>query len=118
MVEIYNVDVIGMSGLFVKLTVVMKENLFELNVWGLGMKWLVLFGGVVFICIFVEDDLVLLFDGEVCYVCDVFEGLVLMELFVVIVCGVDVVFVGLFFFKKCIYVCIIFEVTESEDMFV
>ncbi|MFN9980728.1 MAG: B12-binding domain-containing protein, partial [bacterium] len=34
-----NVDVIGMSGLLVKSTVIMKENLQELDSRGLGKKW-------------------------------------------------------------------------------
>ena len=39
-----NADVIGMSGLLVKSTVVMKENLEELQNRGLGTKWPVILG--------------------------------------------------------------------------
>ncbi|MEQ7737817.1 cobalamin-dependent protein, partial [Escherichia coli] len=43
--EEHNADVIGMSGLLVKSTVVMKENLAELQTRGLAKKWPVILGG-------------------------------------------------------------------------
>src|SRR5439155_23833391 len=43
--EEHKADVIGMSGLLVKSTVVMKENLEELNQRGLAKRWPVLLGG-------------------------------------------------------------------------
>src|SRR5712664_2365996 len=41
----HRADVIGMSGLLVKSTVVMKENLEEMNARGVGARWPVLLGG-------------------------------------------------------------------------
>lgn len=49
---------VGMLGLLVKLIVVMKENFEEMNIWGVVEKFLVLFGGVVLMCSYVENDLV------------------------------------------------------------
>ena len=43
--ESHNADVIGMSGLLVKSTVVMKKNLLELESRGLAGKWPILLGG-------------------------------------------------------------------------
>ncbi len=72
-------DVIGMSGLLVKSTVVMRENLEELNSRGLAARWPVLLGGAALNRSYVEDDLAGMFDGEVRYARDAFEGLRLME---------------------------------------
>lgn len=72
-------DVIGMSGLLVKSTVVMKENLEELNSRGLAPKWPVMLGGAALTRAYVEQDLADLFDGEVRYARDAFEGLRLMD---------------------------------------
>ncbi len=72
-------DVIGMSGLLVKSTVVMKENLEELNQRGLAARWPVLLGGAALTRAYVEQDLGQLFDGEVRYARDAFEGLRLMD---------------------------------------
>jgi 5-methyltetrahydrofolate--homocysteine methyltransferase len=72
-------DVIGMSGLLVKSTVVMKENLEELNQRGLAEKWPVLLGGAALTRAYVEQDLGELFKGEVRYARDAFEGLRLMD---------------------------------------
>ncbi|MFM8329539.1 MAG: B12-binding domain-containing protein, partial [Actinomycetales bacterium] len=60
-----NVDVIGMSGLLVKSTVIMKENLEELTSRGLAKKWPVLLGGAALTRSFVEDDLASVFPGTV-----------------------------------------------------
>ena len=87
--EEHNADVIGMSGLLVKSTVVMKENLLELNARGLGTKWPILLGGAALTRTFVEDDLASIFDGEVRYARDAFEGLALMEPLVAIARGSD-----------------------------
>src|SRR5215470_6482245 len=43
--EEHDADVIGMSGLLVKSTVVMKENLEEINQRGLSARWPVILGG-------------------------------------------------------------------------
>ncbi|MGH3379267.1 MAG: dihydropteroate synthase, partial [Actinoallomurus sp.] len=56
-------DVIGMSGLLVKSTVIMKENLEELNSRGLAEKWPVLLGGAALTRAYVEQDLAGLFGG-------------------------------------------------------
>jgi 5-methyltetrahydrofolate--homocysteine methyltransferase len=72
-------DVIGMSGLLVKSTVVMRDNLAELNSRGLAGRWPVLLGGAALTRAYVEQDLAALFDGEVRYARDAFEGLRLMD---------------------------------------
>ncbi len=73
------VDVIGMSGLLVKSTVIMRENLEELTARGLADKWPVLLGGAALTRSYVEDDLAKMFPGTVRYARDAFEGLSLME---------------------------------------
>jgi 5-methyltetrahydrofolate--homocysteine methyltransferase len=74
-----NVDVIGMSGLLVKSTVIMKENLEELTSRGLAEKWPIILGGAALTRSFVEQDLAGQFDGTVRYAKDAFEGLSLMD---------------------------------------
>jgi 5-methyltetrahydrofolate--homocysteine methyltransferase len=77
-------DVIGMSGLLVKSTVVMRDNLAELNSRGLARTWPVLLGGAALTRAYVEQDLAGLFDGEVRYARDAFEGLRLMDAFMAV----------------------------------
>jgi len=77
--EEHNADVIGMSGLLVKSTVVMRDNLAELNDRGLAGRWPVLLGGAALTRAYVEQDLAELFAGEVRYARDAFEGLRLMD---------------------------------------
>src|SRR6516225_996387 len=77
-------DVIGMSGLLVKSTVVMRDNLAELNSRGLAGRWPVLLGGAALTRAYVEQDLASLFDGEVRYARDAFEGLRLMDAFMAV----------------------------------
>jgi 5-methyltetrahydrofolate--homocysteine methyltransferase len=72
-------DVIGMSGLLVKSTVVMRDNLAELNSRHLAGRWPVLLGGAALTRAYVEQDLAGLFDGQVRYARDAFEGLALMD---------------------------------------
>ena len=72
-------DVIGMSGLLVKSTVVMRDNLAELNSRGLAGRWPVLLGGAALTRAYVEQDLAAVFEGEVRYARDAFEGLRLMN---------------------------------------
>jgi 5-methyltetrahydrofolate--homocysteine methyltransferase len=72
-------DVIGMSGLLVKSTVVMRDNLAELNSRGMAKRWPVLLGGAALTRAYVEQDLAALFEGEVRYARDAFEGLRLMD---------------------------------------
>ena len=72
-------DVIGMSGLLVKSTVVMRDNLAELNSRGMAARWPVMLGGAALTRAYVEQDLAALFDGQVRYARDAFEGLRLMD---------------------------------------
>ena len=72
-------DVIGMSGLLVKSTVVMRDNLAELDSRGLAGRWPVLLGGAALTRAYVEQDLAGLFGGQVRYARDAFEGLRLMD---------------------------------------
>jgi len=74
-----NVDAIGMSGLLVKSTVIMKENLEEITLRGLDQKWPIVLGGAALTRAFVEQDLAEIFPGEVRYARDAFEGLRLMD---------------------------------------
>lgn len=74
-----NVDVIGMSGLLVKSTVIMKENLEELTARGLAERWPVILGGAALTRTYVENDLAGSFAGTVRYARDAFEGLSLMD---------------------------------------
>ncbi len=75
----HDADAIGMSGLLVKSTLVMKDNLLELNRLGLSEQFPVLLGGAALTRTFVEHDLNDIFDGEVRYAKDAFEGLALMD---------------------------------------
>jgi 5-methyltetrahydrofolate--homocysteine methyltransferase len=72
-------DVVGMSGLLVKSTVVMKENLQEMNTRGVAEKFPVLLGGAALTRSYVENDLTEIYQGEVHYARDAFEGLKLMD---------------------------------------
>jgi 5-methyltetrahydrofolate--homocysteine methyltransferase len=72
-------DVIGMSGLLVKSTLVMKENLQEINLRGVAAQYPVLLGGAALTRSFVEEDLAEVYDGTVRYARDAFEGLRLMD---------------------------------------
>jgi 5-methyltetrahydrofolate--homocysteine methyltransferase len=74
-----NVDAVGMSGLLVKSTVIMKENLQEITARGLDQKWPIVLGGAALTRAFVEEDLSSIFPGEVRYARDAFEGLRLMD---------------------------------------
>jgi 5-methyltetrahydrofolate--homocysteine methyltransferase len=67
-------DAIGMSGLLVKSTLIMRENLEEMNAEGLsGMP--VILGGAALTRSYVERDLREVYDGRVFYGKDAFEGL-------------------------------------------
>lgn len=72
-------DAIGMSGLLVKSTVIMKENLAEMATRGVAERWPVLLGGAALTRAYVEDDLRSMFPGQVHYARDAFEGLSLMD---------------------------------------
>lgn len=77
--EEHRADVIGMSGLLVKSTVIMKENLEELNQRGLSADYPVILGGAALTRAYVEQDLYEIYEGEVRYARDAFEGLRLMD---------------------------------------
>ena len=86
--ESNDVDVIGMSGLLVKSTVVMRENLQELVARDLDQKWPIILGGAALTRTFVEQDLAEEFPGTVRYARDAFEGLRLMDTMMAIKKGV------------------------------
>ncbi len=87
--EEHRADVVGMSGLLVKSTVVMKENLEEMNSRGIADRYPVLLGGAALTRAYVEQDLADLYRGEVRYARDAFEGLRLMDAFMAVKRGVD-----------------------------
>src|SRR3984957_2973287 len=69
---------IGMSGLLVKSTVVMRENLEEMSRMGLDVP--VMLGGAALTRRYVEDDCVTAYEsGRVAYARDAFDGLALMD---------------------------------------
>jgi 5-methyltetrahydrofolate--homocysteine methyltransferase len=81
--EAESADAIGLSGLLVKSTVIMRDNLEEMNRRGLAERYPVLLGGAALTRSYVEEDLRELYEGTVFYCRDAFEGLktldVLME---------------------------------------
>ena len=77
--EEHQADAIGMSGLLVKSTVVMRENLEELNARGVSADFPVFLGGAALTRAYVEQDLRAVYAGEVRYARDAFEGLRLMD---------------------------------------
>jgi len=77
--EQHQADAIGMSGLLVKSTVVMRENLEELNARGVAASFPVFLGGAALTRAYVEQDLRAVYAGEVRYARDAFEGLRLMD---------------------------------------
>lgn len=75
----HDADAIGMSGLLVKSTVIMKDNLAEMNDRHVAARWPVLLGGAALTRAYVENDLAELYAGDVRYARDAFEGLKLMD---------------------------------------
>lgn len=75
--EKHNADAIGMSGLLVKSTLIMKENLEVLN--ERDMKIPVVLGGAALTRRYVEQDLKKIYKGYVEYAEDAFDGLRFME---------------------------------------
>jgi 5-methyltetrahydrofolate--homocysteine methyltransferase len=74
----YQPDAIGLSGLLVKSTVVMRENLEEMT--RLGVDIPVLLGGAALTRAYVEEDCVAAYgSGKVAYAQDAFDGLDLMN---------------------------------------
>ena len=77
-VKQHHAHAIGMSGLLVKSTVVMRENLEEMSRQGLEIP--VLLGGAALTRNYVEDDCVRAYAcGRVAYARDAFDGLHLMD---------------------------------------
>jgi 5-methyltetrahydrofolate--homocysteine methyltransferase len=74
----YRAHAIGMSGLLVKSTVVMRENLEEMSRQGLDVP--VMLGGAALTRRYVEEDCVKSYAcGRVAYARDAFDGLALMD---------------------------------------
>jgi 5-methyltetrahydrofolate--homocysteine methyltransferase len=71
-------DAIGMSGLLVKSTLIMRDNLEELNGRGLA-EIPVLLGGAALTRSYVERDLREVYEGRLFYGKDAFEGLHVMD---------------------------------------
>jgi 5-methyltetrahydrofolate--homocysteine methyltransferase len=71
-------DAIGMSGLLVKSTLIMRENLQEMNSQGLA-EIPVLLGGAALTRSYVERDLREIYEGRLFYGKDAFEGLHTMD---------------------------------------
>ncbi|MEV6420162.1 methionine synthase [Streptomyces sp. NPDC051662] len=86
--EEHRADVIGMSGLLVKSTVIMKENLEELNQRQMAADYPVILGGAALTRAYVEQDLHEIYEGEVRYARDAFEGLRLMDALIAVKRGV------------------------------
>ena len=77
-VQEVNADALGMSGLLVKSTLIMRENLQELNAVGLS-EIPVILGGAALTRTYVEKDLREIYDGRVFYGRDAFEGLYTLD---------------------------------------
>lgn len=74
----HKADAVGMSGLLVKSTVVMRENLEELSRQGVTLP--ILLGGAALTRKYVEEDCVAAYaGGRVAYARDAFDGLALMD---------------------------------------
>jgi 5-methyltetrahydrofolate--homocysteine methyltransferase len=73
----HQADAIGMSGLLVKSTLIMKENLELMN--ERGIKVPVVLGGAALTRRYVEDDLKSIYHGELFYARDAFAGLHTMD---------------------------------------
>ncbi|MBM3672098.1 MAG: methionine synthase [Actinobacteria bacterium] len=71
-------DAVGMSGLLVKSTLIMRENLEEMNTLGLS-ETPVLLGGAALTRSYVERDLRQVYEGRLFYGKDAFEGLRTMD---------------------------------------
>jgi 5-methyltetrahydrofolate--homocysteine methyltransferase len=74
----HNADAIGMSGLLVKSTAIMKENLEQINERDLKIP--VILGGAALNRRFVEEDLRSFYKGSIYYANDAFDGLKYMSM--------------------------------------
>ncbi|MCM3904715.1 MAG: methionine synthase [Pyrinomonadaceae bacterium] len=75
--EEHQADAIGMSGLLVKSTLIMKENLELMN--ERGIKVPVVLGGAALTRRYVDDDLKSIYKGQLFYARDAFAGLHTMD---------------------------------------
>ncbi|MGO9482941.1 MAG: vitamin B12 dependent-methionine synthase activation domain-containing protein [Candidatus Kryptoniota bacterium] len=75
--DVNNADAVGMSGLLVKSTVIMKENLELME--HRGIKIPVVLGGAALTRRYVEQDLREVYNGYLSYANDAFDGLHFME---------------------------------------
>ena len=75
--EEHTADAIGMSGLLVKSTLIMRENLEVMNERGITLP--VILGGAALTRRYVEQDLRPVYRGRVHYANDAFDGLKFME---------------------------------------
>ena len=75
--EEHGAEAIGMSGLLVKSTLIMKENLELMNERGISVP--VVLGGAALTRRYVEDDLKSLYQGRLFYAKDAFDGLHTMD---------------------------------------
>ncbi len=71
-------DAVGMSGLLVKSTLIMRDNLEIMNERGISVP--VILGGAALNRRYVDNDLIPLYDGELFYARDAFDGLHTMDL--------------------------------------
>lgn len=72
-----NADAVGMSGLLVRSTIMMKENLETMNQFDIKIP--VILGGAALTRRYVENELRKIYPGPVYYAKDAFEGLTIME---------------------------------------
>lgn len=70
-------DAIGMSGLLVKSTLIMRDNLLEMNERGINVP--VILGGAALNRRYVDNDLIPLYNGQLFYARDAFDGLHAMD---------------------------------------
>ena len=75
--EEHRADAIGMSGLLVKSTLIMRDNLELMNERGINVP--VVLGGAALTRRYVEDDLKTLYQGRLFYAKDAFDGLHTMD---------------------------------------
>jgi 5-methyltetrahydrofolate--homocysteine methyltransferase len=75
--EEHNCDAIGMSGLLVKSTLIMRDNLQIMNDRGINTP--VVLGGAALNRRYVDADLIPLFNGKLFYARDAFDGLHAMD---------------------------------------
>src|SRR5205085_5512164 len=73
----HNADAIGMSGLLVKSTLIMRDNLELMNERGITVP--VVLGGAALTRRYVEDDLRSVYNGALFYAKDAFAGLHTMD---------------------------------------